>query len=159
MRWRTMFCISLTIGGCNWITSPYLNSNTCYEHGCCFSRWIGVCSTCRSHFMLFPIQLNVLQTYYCGMYAYRRSSADRSAMIRIRADLIRADLDQGQKVLLIRGFGSGSSVDRSAFSLSGSRLLIYRCITHADPPVVTNLLRSGPCLARYDWWEGIYMSV
>ena len=68
--------------------------------------------------MLFPIQLNVLQTYYCGMYAYRRSSADRSAMIRIRADLIRADLDQGQKVLLIRRFGSGSSVDRSAFSLS-----------------------------------------
>ena len=38
-------------------------------------------------------------------------------MIWIRADLIRADLDQGKNVLLICGFRSGSSVDRSAFSL------------------------------------------
>ena len=66
--------------------------------------------------------MNVLQTYYCGMYAYRRSSADQSTMIWICVDLIRADLDQGQKVLLICRFGSGSSVDQSVFSLSCSFL-------------------------------------
>ena len=35
---------------------------------------------------------------------------------------IRVDLDQGQKVLLIRGFGFGSSVDRSVFSLICDKL-------------------------------------
>ena len=38
-------------------------------------------------------------------------------MIQIRADLIRADLDQGEKVLLICGFRSGSSADRSVLGL------------------------------------------
>ena len=54
---------------------------------------------------------------YFLLILHRRSSADRSEMIQIRADLIRADLDQDQKVLLIHRFGSRSSMDRSAFSL------------------------------------------
>ena len=54
---------------------------------------------------------------YFLLILHCRSSADRSEMIRIRADLIRADLDQGKKVLLICGFRSGSSADRSVLGL------------------------------------------
>ena len=94
--------------------------------------------------MLFPIQLNVLQTYHCGMYAYRRSSADRSAMIRIRVDLIRADLDQGQKVLLICGFRSGSSADRSVLGLRGhSHVQENRNAPREDGPVSTRAPMCG----------------
>ena len=121
----------------------------------------------RVFVLIFDTQIGTAWTILCSQYGidpstfnedmncllffilHCRSSADRSEMIRIRADLIRADLDQGKKVLLICGFRSGSSADRSVLGLNLER----RRGGHAPRTVPTGRRRRSTKGGRRNQWR------